>query len=101
MKASGETHSIHQDPLGLQELPLLEPETDGWPAIQKALQSSHARSRKWRSATGWLAVAASVVLAVVLGTRQTGPVETMPQRIATESPTLASTQSTQTVDSLI
>lgn len=53
----------HEDPLGLQRLPLVAPPRDGWPAVEAALRSGRARRRAVRY-TGWsLAAAASLALA--------------------------------------
>ncbi len=70
MNISLNTVMIHQDPLGLRDIPLLEPDTDGWPAIKQALEQQQADKQRWRKASSWLAVAASLVLVVVLTTRQ-------------------------------
>ena len=52
----------HEDPLGLQRLPLVSPPRDGWPAVEAALRSDQARRRAVRIG-GWsLAAAASVAL---------------------------------------
>jgi hypothetical protein len=101
MNTTDTTHHIHQDPLGLQNLPLLTPETDGWIAVRQALQEQQRRKRQWRTASAWLAIAASMVLAVLVTTRQTGPLETGSPPAATQAAKMASVDSSQAVDSLI
>jgi hypothetical protein len=64
------TVMIHQDPIGLRDLPLLKPDADGWPEIRDALEKHQAGKRQWRTTTSWLAIAASLVLAVLVTTRQ-------------------------------
>ncbi len=93
--------SIHQDPLGLRDLPSITPGEDGWPAIRQALQAHQERRRQFRTASGWLAIAASVVLAVVVTNRQTEPTESLSPTAATQSTELASLDNKQTVKSLI
>lgn len=83
------TVMIHQDPVGLRDLPLLEPDHDGWPAIQAALESKQAASKRWKSPAPWLAVAASLALAVLVVSRQ-APMEAPGQDTTGES--LAATQ---------
>lgn len=77
-----------EDPLNLQSLPLVAPPRDGWPAVEAALRGDARRRIVWRYATGALAVAATVTLAVGLywqepgtvgvGAQVTGPVPTVP-----------------------
>ncbi len=62
----------HQDPLGLRELPLLTPATDAWSSIRQTLENPDLHQRQWRSTAAWLAVAASLVLAIMVTTRQSG-----------------------------
>lgn len=66
------------DPLGLRDLPMVTPDTDGWPAIEAALLAAQETGRKRRHAAVWLAAAASLVLVVSLSMRLTGPGETGP-----------------------
>ena len=68
-----------QDPLGLSELPLIDPPTDGWAGIEAALTEDR-RSRRRQGLMGGLAVAACLV--VVIGivmlrspTGTTGPAD--------------------------
>ena len=63
----------HEDPLGLQRLPLVSPPRDGWPAVEAALRSDQVRRRAARIG-GWsLAVAASVVLVFSLLLQKPAP----------------------------
>ena len=55
-----------RDPLNLGSLPLVEPPTDDWPAIETALRSQQGRRRLWKVAGGALAVAASIAVAATL-----------------------------------
>lgn len=103
MSRTNETDTIHRDPLGLGDLPLLEPGYDGWPAIRDALVDRQSRARRLRT-VGWLAAAASVVLTVAVTTWQANPAKTgMPAEtasVATESGQMASNDE-QTIESLI
>ena len=106
MNTNDNTHSIHQDPFGLKGLPMLVPESDGWPAIRQALEAQQLQRRQWRRRSAWMAVAASLVLAVLVTTQMTGPGQVIPAQPATDSPELASETSELnngegTVDSLI
>lgn len=53
----------NDDPLGLGDLPLLDPPRDGWAEIEAALRERPARGRALRAGGGLLAVAATAVLA--------------------------------------
>ena len=55
-----------EDPLNLQSLPLVSPPRDGWPTVEAALRGDARRRSVWRYATGALAAAATVTLAVGL-----------------------------------
>ena len=105
MRTTHNTDSNHPDPLGLRDLPLLTPGEDGWPAIRQALEAKQAQKRQWRSATAWLAVAASVVIAsvvsVVVTNRQMEPGVSLPVEAATQSAEMASVDNRQTMESLI
>lgn len=105
MNTKHATDSIHRDPLGLGDLPLLDPGKDGWPEIRQALEAHLAQKRRRRVAAGWLAMAASIVLAVVVTTRQMDPVDSGLQpglpNVVTESAAVASGEQEQTIDSLI
>ncbi len=101
MNISLSTITIHQDPLGLRDLPLLKPDTDGWTTIRQALEEQQARQRKQRSAITWLAVAASMVLAVIVTTRQSGIEQPLAKPVATQSTDLASVDNMDKVHSLI
>ncbi len=110
MKTTIDKQNIHQnppgrDPLGLGELPLLAPDTDGWPIIRQALEDSGVHKRQWRSTTGWLALAASLLLAVMVTTRQGGLENGPADQLVTQNTPLASAQDNaaagDTVGSLI
>lgn len=63
----------HEDPLGLQRLPLVAPPRDGWPEVEAALRTDRARRRAVRY-TGWsLAAAASLALAFGLMLQKPAP----------------------------
>ncbi len=66
--------STHQDPLGLSELPLIDPPNDGWAGVQAALLEDR-RSQRRRRVLGGLAVAASfvAVASIVLLRAPAGP----------------------------
>ena len=105
MNISLNTITIHQDPLGLKELPLLKPDSDGWSTIEAVLAEQNNARRKQKAAFTWLAVAASLVLAVVVTTRQ-GNVEQLPGSLDAAQNTssasgLESIESPSKVDSLI
>ncbi len=51
----------NDDPLGLSDLPLLEPDRDGWSEIRGALEAE-ATSRRAPATGRWLALAACLVL---------------------------------------
>lgn len=54
-------HRPERDPLGLGELPLLDPPADGWAEVRAALEADHETGQGHRR-LGWFAAAASVVL---------------------------------------
>lgn len=83
------------DPLNLQRLPLLSPPRDGWPTIEAALRGDTRRRIAWRYATGALAAAATVTLAVGLYWQEapnvgaepvTGPEPSVGGRLAADEP---------------
>jgi hypothetical protein len=57
--------SRHQDPLGLSELPMIDPPNDGWAGIEAALREDR-RSQRRKHLLGGLAVAASLIAVVSL-----------------------------------
>jgi len=59
-----DTHTT-DDPLGLRDLPLLEPDRDGWPAVRAALEADAAPARRARVAP-WLAAATCLLLALTI-----------------------------------
>ena len=96
--------SQDRDPLGLRDLPMLEPGEDGWTAIENALLENRAAGRRRRMAAGWLAAAASTVLVVGLLIRQPGPGDLTPvpdNSVATQSADPASKPIDETLESLI
>ncbi len=106
MNISVNTFSIYQDPLGLSDLPLLKPDTDGWESIRLALEAQQTRQRRRKTATSWFAIAASLVLAVVLTTRQSdigqpGAEEALAGNSATQITDMASEDVLGKVDLLI
>jgi hypothetical protein len=88
------TFSIHQDPLGLRDLPLIEPDQDNWSQIRQALEDNHISLKRRKAGLTWLAVAASFVVAVLIVGRQ-ADVEG-PGAIQSNSPLL--TDSSATLD---
>jgi hypothetical protein len=79
--------SSTQDPFGLSGLPLLESDTDGWPAIRAALEADAAVRQRRRWQLAGLAAAASVLLVVGMAW-QTGnaPLSGEPVQVAQTSP---------------
>lgn len=69
MNASEQWQQNTSDPLGLRKLEAIEPGYDGWSEIESALTAHQDSRRKWRRASGWLAVAASLVLVVGVSLR--------------------------------
>jgi hypothetical protein len=103
MNTPPEWKSQEQDPLGLGELPMLEPDQDGWPVIERALLQSRKRRRVMG---GWLAAAASLLLVVSLSLRLSGPgpagtTQPIVESVATETASVTSESSKNTVESLI
>ncbi len=74
-----------QDPLNLSGLPMIEPPSDGWPAIETALKETAQASSKRRKTFAYLAVAATVTLAVGLYFQQD-------MSLLVESPTPGATE---------
>lgn len=109
MNMSNQGKKNDRDPLGLSELPLLEPQQDGWTHIRAALeqqQSALAPTRSRKPVIAW-ATAASIALAVVvfMGLKDTSDDQrdtpTLAQHSASEpSPTLAKPAATD-IDTLI
>ena len=61
------------DPLGLSELPLLEPEGDGWGEIRQALEADQASGQQRRRVFGWVAMQAVLYRLVPCGNIGYGP----------------------------
>jgi len=100
MNTNQDRNVNEQDPLGLRNLPLLNPDDDGWPTIARALdQGATRRNRLLRGA--WLAAAASVVLVVAGVLRDPGPAPAGPAELATLQPSAASDAQQDPLDSLI
>lgn len=101
-----DTEYLLQDPFELGQLPLLDPEQDGWPEIRQALEE-HARARRHRKrAGGWLAAAAGVILALGVVIQQTRSTPQIPPDLAQSPPATdagqsASFESRDTVHELI
>jgi hypothetical protein len=93
MSAQDQWQQTTSDPLGLSELESIEPEYDGWDAIETALLSHQDSKRNWHRSGRWMAVAASLVLVVSVSLRntETDLPSTMPiPGAATQSTELAS-----------
>jgi len=71
MTAQNQWEQTTSDPLGLSELESIEPEYDGWDAIETALLTHQDNKRNWKRAGRWMAVAASLVLVVSISLRNT------------------------------
>jgi len=94
------------DPLDLSALPLLEPDRDGWPEIRQALETHARLSHRRRQAVGWLAAAATLVLAIGIATYRSGVEQESTPALALESSAtpdrpVASTGHEDTVQELI
>lgn len=88
MNANEQWQQNTSDPLGLKKLEAIEPDYDGWSEIESALTAHQDSKRTWRRASGWLAVAASLV--VVVGITLRNQTEQVPAVIsAPETATLA------------
>lgn len=69
--------NTQKDPLGLSDLPAIDPPEDGWSEIEAQLKVDHQRRERWKSAGASLAIAAGFMLAiglVLLQPWQTSPV---------------------------
>ena len=88
------------DPLGLRQLEQIEPRFDGWTQIQSALQTHQDSQRRRRKTGGWLALAASLVLAIGFTLIQQ-PTPTQLPAAATSEPGLASVSGEDHVSALI
>lgn len=89
------------DPLGLRELPLLQPPADGWAEIEAELGADRRRSRR-NSRAAMLATAATALLAMLwtLGGPER-PLEPGSGDLATVEPPPASDDQEQTLEQLI
>lgn len=74
------------DPLNLQSLPLVSPPADGWPVVAAALRRDARRRAIRRYATGALAAAATVTLAVGFYLLQPQPAPPSGGRLAADLP---------------
>ncbi|MGD8385486.1 MAG: hypothetical protein PVF89_08770 [Lysobacterales bacterium] len=86
MQRKRQHRQTSDDPLGLRELQPLEPAYDGWEEVAEALQRRRQAHRRWRTASGALAVAASLALVLTIVLRDgpdSNPVATAPDRVAT------------------
>ena len=98
------------DPLGLGDLPLLEPDRDGWAEIRQALEAEPLASApaRHRRAAPWLALAACLALVVTVVVQQAGSplVQPTPEladqaKDATPAESLASEEQDDTLTDLI
>lgn len=64
MTARDHWKQTHSDPLGLSDLDAIEPGYDGWADIESKLIAHQASKRNRQRTSGWLAVAASLVLVI-------------------------------------
>ena len=71
MTAYDQWKKTTSDPLGLSQLPEVDPGYDGWGRIATELKADQESRHQWRRAGGWLAVAASLVLVVSISLRTT------------------------------
>jgi len=104
MTAQDKQNQTGSDPLGLRGLDLVEPGYDGWSQIESALQTHKAGKQKWRRNSTWLAVAASLVLAIsiiVISTGERTPVELSSPGLATTNANPASLPVQDNVNALI
>ena len=106
------TDETARDPLGLGDLPLLEPDRDGWREIRQALEAGPVRQGRWQAAGGWLALAASLVLVAGIAWHQAGKGPATPGAVdegagladagsATQAADAASLPAEDTLDDLI
>ncbi len=70
MNTTDKRITTNNDPLGLGRLEQIEPGYDGWAEIKSALQVQSSHKRSWQRTGTWMAVAASLVLAVIIGINQ-------------------------------
>ena len=104
MTANDQWNQNTSDPLGLSELEAVEPGYDGWAQIESALQAHQDNKRNWRRASGWLAVAASLVLVVSITLRNGEnriPGDTPSPVLATPATNLASIPVQENINALI
>lgn len=97
-----------EDPLGLRDLPLLEPDVDGWDEIRQALEADgkHRTVQRRRRGMAWLAMAASLALVVsILMNRSEAPDSisegSAPTQLATTETDGAPVGETDRLDDLI
>ncbi len=104
MTANDQWNQNTSDPLGLSELEAVEPGYDGWAQIESALQAHQDNKRNWRRASGWLAVAASLVLVVSITLRNSEnsiPGDAPSPVLATPATNLASIPVQENINALI
>ena len=100
MTANDQWKQNTTDPLGLSELEAIEPGYDGWAQIESALTVHQNSKRSWQRASGWLAVAASLVLVISITLRNTENQTAIPES-ATPAIDLASVSVQDNVNALI
>ena len=104
MTAHDQWKQTTSDPLGLSDLEAIEPGYDGWDQIESALQAHHDSKQKWQRAGSWLAIAASLVLVVSIGLRNTEngvPSGAPASGVATPATNLASVPVEDNISALI
>ncbi len=86
MQRKERNRQASDDPLGLRALQPLEPGYDGWEEVAEALQRSRQARRRWQTAGGGLALAASLALVLTVALRDgadSNPAAAGPDRVAT------------------
>jgi hypothetical protein len=104
MTAYDQWKQTTSDPLGLRQLPQIEPGYDGWDRIAGELNAVKDTRQRWRRAGGWLAVAASLVLIISISLRTTTEAPApgqKPVQLATQSNEAASISMNDNVAALI
>ena len=91
-----------RDPLGLSELPRLDPPEDGWQRIEAELRNKPVKGATFPRRAALLATAACVLLAAFVILRSPAPVPTdQPQSVATTETADASSEQEKTLNDLI
>jgi len=103
---TAQDHSKHStsDPFGLSNLEAIEPGYDGWAQIETALRAHQTSKRNRQKTIGWLAIAASLVLAVslaLINSENSMPVSVPSNGLATSTANSASVSLEDNVGALI